>query len=439
MDVIRTQGDIAGLKAQKDPAALAQAREQLEKSGKPASDTAVMQQAYNNAMQQYGTGSDLQKAAQAVTGALTALAGNNLAGALASGASPYLATEIKKLTINPLTGEVDVAANAMAHAVLGAVTAQLNNQSAVAGGLGAGGGELAAQYIAGQLFPDKTVEQLSESEKQQVSALSQLASGLAGGLATGDTAGAVTGGQAGKNAVENNFLSVTQLDNFAQKAKTCEGAACQQVIQDMVDTNLKQQKEMLASCGGQPAQCADNYGYLVDQWDVFDKAIKQLDADGKLPSEFKNYLSAVYTSGMEAEGTIANLGWQQKFEALGLDKDTAAAMAATVPALINAKGGKSGANYTLNKNGQMLGANGVRVDSKTIWKGKGQERIDVENPAPGKRAGQVHYQDNKGNKYYYDPITQSFPDAPKSVNAQLKNSAFKNAIEKGMSKYLGEK
>ncbi|CAI1642369.1 Filamentous hemagglutinin [Serratia grimesii] len=206
MDVIRTQGDIAGLKAQKDPAALAQAREQLEKSGKPASDTAVMQQAYNNAMQQYGTGSDLQKAAQAVTGALTALAGNNLAGALASGASPYLATEIKKLTINPLTGEVDVAANAMAHAVLGAVTAQLNNQSAVAGGLGAGGGELAARYIAGQLFPDKTVEQLSESEKQQVSALSQLASGLAGGLATGDTAGAVTGGQAGKNAVENNLL-----------------------------------------------------------------------------------------------------------------------------------------------------------------------------------------------------------------------------------------
>ncbi|WP_193556642.1 VENN motif pre-toxin domain-containing protein [Erwinia persicina] len=124
MDVIRTQGDIAGLKAQTDPAALA---------------------------------------------------GNNLAGALASGASPYLATEIRKLTTNPLTGKVDVASNAMAHAVLGAVTAQLNNQSAVAGGLGAGGGELAA--------------------------------GLAGGLATGDTGGAVTAGQAGKNAVENNSLS----------------------------------------------------------------------------------------------------------------------------------------------------------------------------------------------------------------------------------------
>ena len=229
MDVIRTQGDIAGLKAQKDPAALAQAREQLEKSGKPTNDAAVMQRAYDNAMRQYGTGSDLQKAAQAVTGALTALAGNNLAGALASGASPYLATEIKKLTTNPLTGEVDVAANTMAHAVLGAVTAQLNNQSATAGGLGAGGGELAARYIAGQLFPGKTKEQLSESEKQQVSALSQLAAGLAGGLATGDTAGAVTGGQAGKNAVENNFLKV--VAEGCAIAAPCRSKVAEQLLE----------------------------------------------------------------------------------------------------------------------------------------------------------------------------------------------------------------
>ncbi|WP_253718559.1 hemagglutinin repeat-containing protein [Serratia marcescens] len=242
MDVIRTQGDIAGLKAQKDPAALAQAREQLEKSGKPTTDAAVMKQAYDNAMRQYGTGSDLQKAAQAVTGTLTALAGNNLAGALASGASPYLATEIKKLTTNPLTGEVDAAANAMAHAVLGAVTAQLNNQSAAAGGLGAGGGELAARYIAGQLFPGKTAQQLSESEKQQVSTLSQLAAGLAGGLATGDTAGAVIGGQAGKNAVENNHLSLPnglmdagRATSTLSKFMTDHGATPEEVTQAQSD------------------------------------------------------------------------------------------------------------------------------------------------------------------------------------------------------------
>ncbi|WP_440514538.1 hemagglutinin repeat-containing protein [Serratia sarumanii] len=240
MDVIRTQGDIAGLKAQKDPAALSQAREQLEKSGKPTNDAAVMQRAYDNAMRQYGTGSDLQKAAQAVTGALTALAGNNLAGALASGASPYLATEIKKRV-----GEDNIAANAMAHAVLGAVTAQLNNQSAAAGGLGAGGGELAARYIAGQLFPGKTAQQLSESEKQQLSALSQLAAGLAGGLATGDTAGAVTGGQAGKNAVENNALS-DLVDAVSQ------GKTPQQVAEERVDAENERYKQQ--NCAGMSAE-----------------------------------------------------------------------------------------------------------------------------------------------------------------------------------------
>lgn len=251
MDVIRTQGDIAGLKAQKDPAALAQAREQLEKSGKPTNDAAVMKQAYDNAMRQYGTGSDLQKATQAVTGALTALAGNNLAGALASGASPYLATEIKKRV-----GEDNIAANAMAHAVLGAVTAQLNNQSATAGGLGAGGGELAARYIAGELFPGKTAQQLSESEKQQVSALSQLAAGLAGGLATGDTAGAVTGGQAGKNAVENNYLSVqekTELELAKQKLQNSNDPAereqAQQKINELREKDIASDKKVIEACG----------------------------------------------------------------------------------------------------------------------------------------------------------------------------------------------
>ncbi|WWW33605.1 VENN motif pre-toxin domain-containing protein [Erwinia persicina] len=245
MDVIRTQGDIAGLKAQTDPAALALAREQLAKDGKPAGSAAVMQRAYDNAMRQYGTGSDLQKAAQAVTGALTALAGNNLAGALASGASPYLATEIRKLTTNPLTGKVDVASNAMAHAVLGAVTAQLNSQSAVAGGLGAGGGELAARYIAGQLFPGRAADQLSESEKQQVSALSELAAGLAGGLSTGDTGGAVTAGQAGKNAVENNALS-----DIAQAQS--EGKTLEQKAGEYVEAENDRYKK--ANCGGMSAE-----------------------------------------------------------------------------------------------------------------------------------------------------------------------------------------
>ncbi len=88
--------------------------------------------------------------------------------------------------------------------------------------------------------------------------------------------------------------------------------------------------------------------------------------------------------------------------------------------------------------GGMLGERGVQTFSKTLWKGEGKARIDVENPNPGQRAGQLHYQDNAGNKYLYDPKTNSFPDAPKSVNGLLEDTEFQNAIKKGMTKYLGE-
>ncbi|CAI1914868.1 MULTISPECIES: hemagglutinin repeat-containing protein [Serratia] len=189
MDVIRTQGDINGLKAAKDK--------------HPGLDAKALRKTpeYQAEMKEYGTGSDIQRAAQAVTGALQALAGNNLAGALASGAAPYLAREIKARI-----GDDNVAANAMAHAVLGAITAQLNNQSAVAGAVGAGGGELVARVILSEMFQGRKISDLTESEKQQVSALSQLAAGLAGGLAADSSAGVVTGSQAAKNAVENNLL-----------------------------------------------------------------------------------------------------------------------------------------------------------------------------------------------------------------------------------------
>jgi filamentous hemagglutinin len=105
-------------------------------------------------------------------------------------------------------------------------------------------------------------------------------------------------------------------------------------------------------------------------------------------------------------------------------------------------------DFIYMSDGHMLGANGVKVPSKTIWKGEGKERIDVENPNPGQRPGQVHYQDNKNNKYYYNPNGNDFYSfdasknkipAPSSVNKLLEDPKFKQAIDKGMKQYLGEK
>ncbi|MEQ4925320.1 VENN motif pre-toxin domain-containing protein, partial [Proteus hauseri] len=237
------QGDIAGLKqaqAKHPNLSVSELRETKE---------------YNHAMERFGTGSDLQKAAQAVTGALTALSGNNLAGALASGASPYLATEIKNRTTNTATGEVDIVANTLAHTLLGAVTAELNNQSAVAGGLGAGGGELAARVIASNLFPNKAISELTESEKQKVSALSQLAAGLAGGISTGNIEGAVTAAQTGKNAVENNHLSPEKTRARSEEFAQCNGDnSCRAEVRGIYQKEYDKVQEQINNCSN-PDQC----------------------------------------------------------------------------------------------------------------------------------------------------------------------------------------
>lgn len=85
-----------------------------------------------------------------------------------------------------------------------------------------------------------------------------------------------------------------------------------------------------------------------------------------------------------------------------------------------------------------LGAKGTQCTSKTMWKGKGKERIDVENPNPGQRPGQIHYQDNDDNKYLYDPATKTFKGAPKAVNGKLSDPQFAAGIAKAMA-LLGEK
>ncbi|MDM3888418.1 toxin glutamine deamidase domain-containing protein, partial [Pseudomonas sp. BCRC 81390] len=197
----RTEGQ---LKADKEARAELDARG-IPAPGEGASEAAkkayqeklVATEAYQRIMGKYGTSGDYQKVTQAVTAALQGLAGGNLGGALAGASAPYLAGVIRKVAGNNENVRV------MAHAVLGAVVAQAQGNSAAAGAAGAATGEL----IAARIYPDKSRDQLSEEEKQTISALATLASGLAGAATGGGLTDAVAAGQAGRNAAENNALS----------------------------------------------------------------------------------------------------------------------------------------------------------------------------------------------------------------------------------------
>ena len=124
----------------------------------------------------------------------------NLGAATSGAMAPYIARQIKAAT-----GD-NVIANAMAHAVEGAVLAQMAGNSATAGAVGSAGGELIARSIVATLYPGVEAQNLTEEQKHIVSALSQISSGILGGLEGNSVAAIATAQVAGKNAVENNLL-----------------------------------------------------------------------------------------------------------------------------------------------------------------------------------------------------------------------------------------
>ena len=147
----------------------------------------------------------------------------------------------------------------VAHAILGGTVAALQGNSAAAGAAGAAAGELAAKAIVGMLYPDvNDLSKLSEEQKQTVSALATISATISarmvGGLAGDSTGSAVAGAQGGKNAVENNFLSVsekTELEIAKQKLNSKDPAErdkAQKTINDLREKDIASDQKVIDAC-----------------------------------------------------------------------------------------------------------------------------------------------------------------------------------------------
>jgi uncharacterized protein YoxC len=158
----------------------------------------------NNHGNENKMGSDFNKGVDSAIAIVTGMMTGDISGGLAGASAPWLAEQIKKQS-----GDNEVA-RLTAHAILGAVVAEVQGNSGLAGGAGAVSGELAAEVIR-NLYKDdngkkKDIKDLTEAEKQNISALSQLAAGLAAASMGGDVGDIGASIAASKNAVENNFL-----------------------------------------------------------------------------------------------------------------------------------------------------------------------------------------------------------------------------------------
>lgn len=117
----------------------------------------------------------------------------------------------------------------------------MQSNNVAAGAAGAATGELAARAI-GMLYPGVKLSDLSEEQKQTISTLATVSAGLTGGLTGNSTASAAVGAQSGKNAVENNYLSVsekTELEIAKQTIKNSKDPAEREKAQQKYDALLE--------------------------------------------------------------------------------------------------------------------------------------------------------------------------------------------------------
>ncbi|MEM6162714.1 DUF6862 domain-containing protein, partial [Erwinia sp. P6884] len=128
-----------------------------------------------------------------------------------------------------------------------------------------------------------------------------LAAGAAGGLIGDSMAATVTGAQAGKNAVENNWLHVsekTELEIAKQKLKSndpAEREKAQQQINDLREKDISRDQKVIDACGNGKAASA---GCASTRLEVYS-------AKGEYETgQYNNKVSDMYA---DAYGQIVNL------------------------------------------------------------------------------------------------------------------------------------
>ncbi|PXZ08697.1 hypothetical protein DKK70_00875 [Gilliamella apicola] len=242
-------------------------------------------------------GNDFSKGVDSAVSIITSIITGDITGGLAGASAPWLAEQIKLHTGH--MGEDgkwqtdDIAGNLIAHAILGAVVAELQGNSGLAGGAGAVTGEVAADIIRKQLY-GKEVKDLTEDEKQTISALSQLAAGLAvaaGGGSVGDAGAAIN---SSKNAVENNFLSnkygVEKLDE--------KGKALYKKLKDAGIGDIDELQAKFEECNGNSDCERDVRNEFREQERKAGEILTQLYQTGQLSREEFEYLNSYYAEAM---------------------------------------------------------------------------------------------------------------------------------------------
>ena len=178
--------------------------------------TALAENAAKATAASWGPTGENTRALKVVTGLLVGGVSGQGASQLAANASaPYAAEAIGDYFTQP--GHENHTAQLLSHAVLGGILAAANGTNATAGASAGASGELAAQVISKELYPQAYdskgnfhPEKLDANQLNTVISLSSAVGALVSGVAGGTSMDANVGGNIAANAAENNWLGDRQ-------------------------------------------------------------------------------------------------------------------------------------------------------------------------------------------------------------------------------------
>ena len=195
--------------------------------------------AATTAVLNWGPKGDYSRGLNLVTAILVGgVAGEGVGQVAANISAPYVANAIGDYFAQP--GHQNETAQLLSHAVLGAVLAVANGGSAAAGAGAGASGELAAQVISRQLYPDAYdangnfhPEKLDANQLNTVIALSTAVGAFVGGVTGGSVLNASVGGSVAQNAATYNRLASHDEKILAkQLAANSNGKYTEQQIED---------------------------------------------------------------------------------------------------------------------------------------------------------------------------------------------------------------
>ncbi|AMO94017.1 hemagluttinin repeat family protein [Collimonas fungivorans] len=251
----------------------------------PDSTQAQKEQAQQDAkdaqatLKNWGPTGDYTRDLKVVTAILVGGVAGQGAGQLAANASaPFAAQAIGDYFAQP--GHENQTAQVLTHAVLGGILAAANGASAAAGAGAGAAGELAAQEITRQLYPDAYdangtfhPEKLDAGQIQTVIGLSTAIGALVAGATGGSLLDANVGANIAQNAVTNNWLSKKEKQKEKELSAACfvskSADACQQLGNLQAEDDRRNQELVKANAAlkeisGEPAQNLANQLLIVE-------------------------------------------------------------------------------------------------------------------------------------------------------------------------------